>query len=602
MLGSQEDLLLYYQRELTYLRKMGQSFAEKYPKIAGRLELGPEQSQDPNVERLLESFAFLTGRVQLSIENEFPEIGNALLGILYPHLLNPVPSMGIARLEPDPKQGIPSTGYLVPKETPVFAQSNQGEPCRFRTSYPVRLWPVDVSYAGFESTDKYEFLDSVSNVATVLRLRVESKAGALNKMDLDSLRFYLNGELTTIYEIYELLFAHTQDVALLPEGSKAPILLSRNALSPVGFEQDENVIPCLPYSHPGYRLLQEYFTFCEKFMFFDVGELGRQGSKKYFDILFLLDQRPREHIVVSRDTFVLGCTPIINLFSKTTDPIRLDHRKTEYLLHPDHRRERTTEIYSINKVSSSNNALDETQVYEPFYSFTHRLEENDHKTFWHGRRVPTGRKDMPGTHMQLTFLDLDFQPAKPPTEVVFAHTLCTNRGLAEELPENAKLQTEFAAPIADITCIKRPSPQLESNLSGASLWKLVSQLSLNHLSLTGDREGLKALQEILRLYSFSNRLSTDQQIMGIREMSCEKVVRHVGLEGWRGFCRGTEITLRFDEQQYVGSSAFLLASVLNRFFPLYTSINSFTQLSIKRFQQEGTWKRWPPMAGGKAVL
>ena len=112
----------------------------------------------------------------------------------------------------------------------------------------------------------------------------------------------------------------------------------------------------------------------------------------------------------------------------------------------------------------------------------------------------------------------------------------------------------------------------------------------------------KRLREILRLYSFSERSSTEQQIAGIRDMSCERVMRRTGADAWRGFCRGTEITLEFDERAYVGSSAFLFASVLNHFFALYASVNSFTQLTITSTQREGIWKRWPPMAGGQAVL
>jgi len=337
-------------------------------------------------------------------------------------------------------------------------------------------------------------------------------------------------------------------------------------------------------------------------MFFDVGQLNRHGSKKYFDLLFHLKEQPPTNVPLHPDMFLLGCTPIINLFSKTTDPVRLDHRQSEYLLHPDYRREQTTEIYSINKVSSSNNFQDETKVYEPFYSFSHSMEQNDHQAFWHARRVPTGRDDLPGTHMKLTLLDLDFQPARSPSEVLFAHTLCTNRGLAEKLPNHAKLEMEHAAPVANITCVKKPSMAIRTELSGASLWKLVSQLSLNQLSLTSGGDGLKSLQEILKLYSVGSSDSIDRQIQGIREMICRPVVRHLGREEWRGFCRGIGITLRFDKNLYVGSSAFLFASILNHFFSLYSTINSFTQLSIERVQQEGIWKKWPPTAGTKKIL
>ncbi len=603
MLNSQDDHLLYFQRELTYLRKMGQAFAEKYPKIAGRLELGTEHSQDPNIERLIEAFAFLTARIQISIENEFPEVSSALLNVLYPHFMNPVPSMSIAQFEPDPEQGLLTSGHLIKKQTPLFSTTGQGEICRFRTCYPVTLWPLKVKEAVFESTDKYEFLDQASDIATVLRLRITSNGAPLNKLKLDNLVFYLNDESATCHEIYELLFCNVRQVGILAEDTKNPVFLPEESITPVGFEPDEDILPYNPLAHPGYRMLQEYFSFPENFMFFRVNHLNRITSKKTIDLLILLDRKPRDRMVISPKTFCLGCTPIINLFTKTSEPIRLEGRETEYRIQPDHRRERITEIHSLLKVSGSSDPKDETRNYAPFYSFNHEMTSKGQDAFWYAARQLTGRKDLPGTEMILRFVDLKFNPRQPPSEIVFAHTLCTNRDLAEQLPDNAKLQIEEAAPLQFIRCLRKPTPQLTPSIRGETLWKLISHLSLNHLSFSdGGAGSLTALKEILRLYSFSNRQSSEQQIQGLRDMQCRKVIRRAGSEAWRGFCRGTEITLTFDEKAYVGNSAFLMASTLNRFFALYASVNSFTQLIIKSAQRDGTWKRWQPMVGEKIVL
>jgi len=604
-----EELLEYYTRELTYLRRMGMAFAEQYPKVAGRLELGIDQCPDPHVERLIEAFAFLTARVQYNIESEFPRFSTALLGILYPHFLNPVPSMSVARFEVDPTQGKFTTGHLIPKHTPLFAQTEQGQTCRFRTCYPVTLWPVEVTSAGFESTDQFDFLDAFPNVAVVLRLRIESQAGPLSELELKRLRFYLNGNRMLVNSLYELLFCHVLHVAILPEGEKRPLFLPYEPILPVGFDPDEDMLPYPPNAHPGYRLLQEYFTFPEKFLFFDIDHLNVRDPDQFFDILIMFDQMPGGRLTVDRNTFCLGCTPIINLFPKTSEPIRLDERHTEYLLIPDKRREKITEIHSILSVSATAKVGDDTKRFEPFFSFNHEMEKTEHKAYWIGRRQGTGRKDLPGTEMHLSFVDLDFNPTLPPTTTVFAHTLCTNRSMAEEVPAGAILQIEEVVPLSRISTLHKPTPQISPPLEGETLWRLISHLSLNYLSLSQGEESLKALREILMLYSYSghaytfqHHAHTYQQISGIREMACQKVVRRIGSDAWRGFCRGIEVTLLFDEQLYVGSSAFLLASVLNRFFPLYTSVNSFTQLVIKSHQREGIWRKWQPMAGEQIVL
>jgi type VI secretion system protein ImpG len=602
---AREELLRAYWRELSYLRNMGSAFAETYPKVAGRLELGADVSPDPHVERLIESFAFLTARIQQNLDSEFPEIAVELLNILHPHYLNPIPSMTVAAFEVDPRRGKLTSGHVIAKHTPLFAHAVQGEAvCRFRTCYPVTLWPVAVAEAAFESPARFPFLDAAADVVSVLRLRIESRAGALGELGLDRLRFYLNGDRIQIDALYELLFCHCAGVMLLPEGDlgRRPERLAAGALRPVGFERDEEVLPYPPFSQPAYRLVQEYFTFPQKFLFADVTGLERHGSEQAFELLILLRRVPGNWLAVDRDTFVLGATPVINLFPRTTEPIRLDHRRAEYPLVPDARRERFTEIHSILQVSGSPDARNRGRLYEPFYSFNHHLAERGQKAFWHARRQASLRKTVPGSEMVLSLVDLDFQPFQPPSETIYAHTLCTNRTLAEQLMAGALLQTDVAAPVARIVALTKPTPQISPPSDGSTLWRLVSHLSLNYLSFSTGEESLKALREILKLYCTSEHAVAHQQIQGIREMALRRTVQRVGSQAWRGFCQGTEITLTFDENAYVGGGAFLLAAVLDRFFGLYASVNSFTQLVIRSQQREGAWKRWPSRAGDQAVL
>jgi type VI secretion system protein ImpG len=601
-MNEQQDLLRYYLDELSYLRQMGRSFAERYPKVAGRLELSPDACADPQVERMIESFAVLSARIRRQMDSEFPEITSSLLGVLYPHLVNPVPSMSIARFDVDPDQGKITTGYEIPKGSPLFAQTTTDLLCRFRTCYPVTLWPLEVVHAAIESPAQFDFLDTAGQVSAVLRIKLEVQGATLPELALTRLRFHIAGDASLTGRVYELLFGHLYRIAILPEGAKEPVYLPNSALSPVGFATEDGVIPDPSNSLPSYRLLQEFFVFREKFHFFDLGNLGSHQSNKTLDILILLNRLPRKRLAIDRNTFVLGCTPIVNLYSRTTEPVRLDHRNHEYRLVADMRREQTTEIHSILSVSASSNALEPTIPVEPFYSFRHRSGAREQKAFWHTRRVPASRADMPGTDLLISFLDLDFNPHLPPNQTLYAHTLCTNRYLATQLPAGARLQIEDAAPLSMISCLSQPTAPFYPPLGGATVWKLISNLSLNYLSLTDDSAGLAGLRELLRLYSFSDQPSSDQQVQGITAMNCKRVVRHVGDEAWRGFCQGTEVNLTFDESLYPAGDAFLFGAVLNQFLALYASVNSFTQLVIRSEQREGEWKRWPPVAGFQTLV
>ncbi|HYG09132.1 MAG TPA: type VI secretion system baseplate subunit TssF [Pyrinomonadaceae bacterium] len=623
--GNREELLQFYRDELNYLRRMGREFKSQYAKLAARLEISDNECSDPHVERLIQSFAFLTARLQLNLRDEFPEITSALLGALYPQLINPIPAMGIAQFRIDPTQGKTTTGSEIPRETRLFYDTPQKLTCRFRTCYPVTVWPLKVVAAGLEDPGQVNFLSTETNVAAVLRLELGClQESTFKELEMKHLRFFLNGDAITVNTLYELLFTRIMKIAILPEGRENPIYLPLDSIKPVGFGVEEEVLPYPRNAHPAYRLVQEYFSFPAKYHFFDLYNLNEHGSGKKLEIFFLLNERPARNPAITPETFSLGCTPVINLFHKTTEPIRLDHKSFEYPLIPDKRRESTTEIHSILSVSASSDPYKSAAELKPFYSYDHYMDGFKHRAFWHAIRRNSNRREVPGTEMSLSFLDLNFKPADPPVQTVYAHTLCTNRELTITMRENAPLKLEEALLEYDITLLGRPSLPYSPMIGGPTAWRLVSHLSLNHLSLSEGSDSLNALREILGLYCVSNRPSVLNQIAGITQMEIAKKSMYMGDGAWQGFCRGTGITLTFDEDMYRGSGAFLLGAVLNSFFGLYTAVNSFTQLTIKKLSQpemiwkqwepragddslksavsEGTWKQWEPMAGEKIIL
>ena len=601
-----EDFLRYYFDELSYLRDAGRSFAREHKKVAARLDMPHGETSDPHVERLIESFAFLTARLQRQMRAEFPEITTALLGVLYPQLVRPLPPMSIAHFDVGATVKGLTEGFPIRRKTRLFAQDASGLACRFQTCYDTMLWPVTVVEAVFEQAAYH----GLSYGGPMLRIRIRAREDLLQDVKfLPSLRFFLEGppELTGV--LYEILFANTTDVLLADKSDNKPVSLGRSALKEIGFAPDEEVLPYPPNGLPGYRLLQEYFNFQQKFLFFEVDRLAMRRCANpgyppsdFLDLLFVLRELPQPEPVITARTFRLGCTPIINLFHKTTEPIRLDHLQLEYRLVADIRRESTTEIHSILGVSGSPNPAERSRSYEPFYSFRRSSSSVGSQAYWLARRVRADRDDLRGTDIYLSFLDHSFNPAQPADETVFAHTLCTNRWLASQLPDRAELNIEETTPVLRIACLTKPTIPLYPPLGGASLWRLVSSLSLNSSALTSDRQGLDALQEILRLYSFTEHAYAHQEIEGICELQTRKIVRRFGPDAWRGFRRGTEIELVFDIMKYKGSSALLLASVLRHFLGLYGSVNTFTEVVAKRSAIDGEWKRWAPLDSEREIL
>jgi type VI secretion system protein ImpG len=610
-----DELLLYYEKELTYLRKTATQFAEKYPKIASRLLLEPDLCADPHVERLLEGFAFLAARVHLKIDDEFPEISEALLSIVYPHLVRPIPSMAIVEFQLDPDKGKLTTGLEIARGTTLYSKPVNGIPCKFRTAYDTVLWPVSVANAEWRSPDQLTPPLSASGASGAIRIELRCPSDLqFSKLHLDRLRFHLSGEGAVVNTIYEMLGCNLTQIVVrdpTPGTRIRPVFLDASNFRAVGFEEDEGMLPYSRRSFVGYRLLQEYFTFPDKFHFVDISGLAgawASGFKDRAELILLFsgfenDYRQRLELGISGRTFRLGCAPAINLFPHTCEPIRLDQRKFEYQVVPDVRRPLAMEIFSVDEVASLDGQTKEAIYFEPFYSFRHASRRQTAHTFWLANRRLSSRPHDDGTDIMLSFTDLTMRPVQPDNDTITVRTTCTNRDLPSRLPfgnEDGDFEIETLASIKKITSLHKPTDPTRPMGGKAGIWRLISQLSLNYLSIV--EGGKDALQQILMLYNFTDSAFSRKIIEGILDVRSERHFARVVSENGISFARGTRVHLDFDEEQYVGNGVYLFASVLEHFLALYCSLNSFSQLSVTTKQRKGELRAWPPRAGRKILM
>ncbi len=610
-----DELLLYYERELDYLRKSAAQFAERHPKVASRLVLEPTKCEDPHVERLLEGFAFLAARVHLKLEDEFPEITEGLLSVVYPQLVRPIPSMSVVEFQLDPEKGKLTSGLKIERKTPLYSKPISGTPCTFRTCYDTTLWPVTVSAAEWVAPSRLKPAVKTSDSAWAIRLELRcAKDVTFAALKPDKLRFYLDGESGLVNIVYELLFSRLNRIQVrdLTPGSKlAPVHLPASALEAVGFGADEGMVPYSASSFAGHRLLMEYFAFPEKFFFLDLTGLeavAQAGFKDAIEVIFLISdvegsgRVQRLEIELSKKTFRLGCTPIANLFQQTAEPIQLNQRKVEYPLVPDVRRPYSVEVFSVDEVAAINANSQKITRYEPFYSLRHAARRDDRACFWLARRRPSARANDDGTEVSLSLVDLSLASVDPDATVLSVKTTCTNRDLPSRLPfgnQDSDFELEGAAAMRRIVALRKPTSPVRPALGKAVLWRLVSHLSLNYLSLV--EEGKDALKEILRLYDVGRTAYSQNVIESILEVKSKPhFARLVSPEGV-SFARGLRVEMEIDEDQFTGGGAFLFAAVVERFLGLAASLNSFTQLSVTTPQRKEGLHEWEPRSGRRLL-
>jgi type VI secretion system protein ImpG len=610
-----DELLEYYERELTYLRQMGAEFAERYPKVASRLLLEPNKCEDPHVERLLQGVSFLAARVHLKIDDDLPEISQSLLEIIYPHYVRPIPSVSVVEFHSDPEQGKLTSGFQIPRQSLLYSQPVRGMPCKFRTCFDTTLWPVSIESAEWKTPDRINpLIRTGPEITSVLRLELRCFQDiTFDKLDLGSLRLFLNAEGNLSYTLYELLANNCKQILvrdLTPGTKRQPVALPASVLRPVGFEEDEAILPYPKRSFVGYRLLQEYFAFPQKFLFFDLGGLEQVckagfGSAAEVLILFSPFERPERQqqleAGVSRKAFRLGCSPIVNLFEQTSEPILLDQRRHEYLVVPDARRKTHTETFSIDQVLGVKPNSSGVIEYAPFYSYHHQT--GSRQAFWFSTRQYCGWRSDGATDMYVSFADLSGRLATPDEDSLTLRLTCFNRDLPSRLPfgnPDGDFDLEGGGPVRKVVALLKPTNVIQPPLGKMLHWRLISQLSLNYLSIV--EGGTEALREILRLYNFGDFAFHESQIQGVVSVNSHPCLTQIASEDGVSFARGRRVELELDEEHFTGGGAYLFASLIERFLGLYVSMNSFTILEARTRQRKEALHKWPPRTGSRVLV
>ena len=618
-----ERLLAYYNGELRHIREMAGEFAREFPKIAARLAIdreGKELCPDPYVERLLEGFAFLAARVHLKMDSEFPRFTNTLLETVYPHYLNPVPSMGVVRFEPNLDDPGPENGFLLERNTALRADGDETS-CQFRTAHELRLWPLKLIEAKYYTRNVVELeLPGSFNARAALLMRLQATAGKkFKELKIDRLPIFIRGADEVPVAIYEQIFAQANWVVVQSPKGKGFFrdALPSACIHEVGFREDEAILPNSPRSFEGYRLLKEYFACPQRFLFFELTDLSHSIEKCDSDLLEIVvtfrSAEPKLDNRIDANSLALFCSPVVNLFPKRLDPILVSDRFAEFHIVPERTRPIDFEVYEVQEVVGVIAKTNQEQKFEPFY----RARDTDtqsgaHYSVHRAPRVLTAREkkfgavsSYAGSELFVSLVDTRCAPYSRRLSQLNISALCTNRHLPIQLPVgigDTDLSTELYSPLTSIRWLVGPTTPIPSVVEGDPVWRTISHLSLNYLSVLDakDGEGAAALRELLMLYVNPNDQFMVRQIEGIRSTTSIPIVRRVAANGPLTFARGLEIRVTMDEGAFEGSGIFILGAVLAEFFSRYVSVNSFTETVIIS-QRRGEIMRWPSKIGRRPI-
>ena len=565
----------YYQNELANLRELAAEFSKAHPAAAPMLG---GVSSDPDVERLLEGTAFLTGLLRRKLDDEFPEIVHSLLDVVFPHYLKPIPSGCILQFYSDKPV---KEKYEIKKGTPVASVPSQGVRCDFQTCFDITVLPVEINSA-----------DCAGRGGKDLSIDFTVNSKSLGDADFDEILLYFSGSYGVASDLFR--FAATASSVRLEGESAETLRLDSSHISKPAFEQDFALLPYPKRSFSGYRLIQEMFILPQKFLYLKISGLKKwtSGKKlKNFRLTFELEKPCT--VKVRKESFLLNTTPIVNLFKSDADPITLTHKKTQYKVNASGGDSKTHTIYSVDSVTGTNQETGEKKHYIPFEKFHEEEGVENYRLI---------RTLSPVSNAPETFISFFYEGgSRPEIETVSMTITCTNASAAESLQLGDIKEHLLASPVdLEFKNITQPTAAVPPPIGEDALWLFLSHMSMNYLSMA-DRDNL---HKLLQLYIFdtekdkSRVLANHKRVQGITDIKVSNINKIV-----RGLLvRGQKIDIQMKQDNFTSlGDMYVFAEVLNRYFSVYSSMNSFVKLTATD-TISGESFQWKERLGERTII
>ncbi len=581
----------YYQDELTYLRDLGREFAREYPALAPLLG---QAGSDPDVERLLEGVAFLTGRVRQKLDDELPEIVHSVASLLFPHLLRPVPAASI--LEFLPARQALRDRRVIPAGAEFDSIPVDGTPCRFRTSVDCEVIPWTLEGVRLVAVQATRY-----RLSFTLRL---SPGMTLGQLRPERVRLHIAEERRLSLSLLSVVLESTQQIELSVEkmgGGRDSIHLPKSAIRPVGFGDEEALLPLTDHVLPGFRLVEEYFILPEKFAFFELEGL-EQAAERFpkataLEVAIELEASLPWAQNVPADILRLHCVPIVNVFRTTAEPIRVVPERERFLVRAAGLPANRGGVYAILDVVGVDRATDRRVKVRPFFDYSHAFDPDNPICY--------------ATHLQSSVIghDVDWmltidRPGTgdaPVVDVLSLEILATNGRLGGQVrAQDVTVPTPTSPPFAQFRNIVQPTPYVPAPLGDDLHWRVIAHLATGLRTLL-DADVLRAALRVYNLHGLVDRQAAraaELRIDAIRQMKVKPAERL-----YRGsLVRGIDVQLELDEGGFAGEGdMFLFGAVLDRLFASYVPINSFAQTLVKGLNSR-TEHAFPARSGNLEIL
>ncbi|WP_332631452.1 type VI secretion system baseplate subunit TssF [Citrobacter sp. ESBL3] len=598
-----DKLLEYYSKELNFLKKYGAIFNKRFPTIAKRLGFIEGVSEDPHVERLIESVALLTAQLQQRLDEDLSEYHKNILETLLPQFIRPVPSVSMVHFTHNPDSSTCQQVISVPRHSLLYARTTDGIECRFRTCYSTAILPVELLSAELCS-------DNYQN-DWYLALKMTSHARQLPKDEC--LRIHLSGQIRAGYLLYDALLSQVLSLEFHKNGQK--ITYSQKDICAVGFSQEECLFADDININPVHSTMLDYAVFPERFLFIDMPlpeeifidkditpvtviiKFTNHDTVKKLSVLY-----PKGNI----NDIKINCVPVVSLFQHTAAPLLPDNNSHEYILQPELRNHECYEIYSVNHVELKRKKENGTESckLDPLFGIRTRYDNTQPELLWQATNKKIVLEHGEVVNTFLSFSEVNGMILDSKTDIITASVTCMNKAIVSQITvgnEQGDFSAQVSLPGVIIKGLMRPRLPVYPPHSDVDHWRLVTQLSLSKLLYSG-KQGVDILKQTLSLYNVVQNQSFSQLVHLLVDLKIENVMGRLYPDNPLSLAHGLSVTLIFHRDAYGQPGFYLFCSVLEKYLGQYAPVNSFIQTTIKIAQDDEYHLDWPKRMGNLVWL
>ncbi|ELC0659848.1 type VI secretion system baseplate subunit TssF [Vibrio fluvialis] len=570
-----DQLLSYFERELTYIRRALDGFGKDFPEHASSMRLNQSSHEDPNISRLIDAVALLTAKTEKRMDEQFPEILQDLFHVLYPGYLQIVPSY--APLSLNLEDNAVTEAVVLPQGSEVAVEVNDAE-CRFTLAQALTIEPYVIVALRAESAPfNFPTPAGLRRAEAVIQVELACSDPSVlfSQLSLQHFDFYVRGFENSARGLVDMLLLNTEVLSVFDASGQQRVVDATRLKSRVA-DPDFHWLPQYGNHLGGFDLLRDYFAYPDKAAYLRIADLGKELMS--FDanrvtLNFFVRQLPAEYLrLFSRDVLALNTAPVINLYAQYGDPIRYDFTRLSMPVVADTRANNELTVVSVDEV---NEVLPTGEVpLSPNYEGGYWLDDESPRwqihQFWDER----GRRQM---DISVSYTEL--QPAQESVVLSLRLHVCNGR-LPCLIPANAVMESLAAIDLpGDLKLLKTPTapqyPPLDNQLS----WRFVAMLNANFSGLIQNEDPTRMLQDVLRLCSNSAQCAVAD---AIKKVAYNHVVAPLTINGRSIFASGTEVMILIDDE-LLDSNFAVVSEVLNAYFRQYCSFDRFVQVSVERF-------------------